>query len=580
MPWSRAKRIALAVPLLLVGTFLVGYLYFRARGNQLLQSNGQAWIAQRLLALSDSVYDARLHRLRYEPATRSLRFDSLVVTTHVVHNQARLEPLPTLTLSVHRGRVTGLDLWEAVLGQRIRAAEVGFDSVTAIVVLPPIFRDSTGSAGADSAASGGAVSSASPPTMVVIGGVPEGVRASALAMVKRVRFENIRGRLVIPLEERQEELELKNLSLRLEDLAFDASRGATTPFHVKDISVDAHDFSGDLGSNRLAFAGLAGSFADSALVLDSLRFGPKDGDEGYMKGRRYRGSRAMVGFGRLTVAGLDWNGLIRSSGLAVRRVEVEKLELDLLLDKRLPANPVHKPRPYAQQFVQRLRTAVSVDSILLRDARVQYAERAPGAAKAGRLRFEHINGSITNVSNDPRRQTDSTPLRLSARAKLMGSGTLDAVIELPLLADGLDGRYRAELGPMDAAELNELLTPLLGISFKSGAFTSLVLAARVRDGVYDGTLVPQFRDIGIDFPQSAAQKKREKGIGGFFKGIGRGAKEIAANTVVRTNNPSKPGEKPVTGHMHFVRRPWDSFWSGIWQALKPALKESIVNIDV
>jgi len=580
MPWSRARRVALAVPLLLGGGFLLGYVYFRARGNSLLQSNGQAWLAQRISTLSDSVYDARLHRLHYEPATRSLRFDSLVVTTRVVHNQERLDPLPTLTLSVHRGRVTGLDLWEALLGQRIRANEVGFDSVTAIVVLPAIFRDSTGAARVDSTASQDPIGTPSAPTMVVVGGVPAGVRARALAMVKRVRFENIRGRLVIPLEEKEEELELSNLSLRLDDVAFDASRGATTPFHVKDIRVDAHDFVGELGSSHLAFAGLEGSFADSALVLDSLRFGPKGGDEGYMKGRRHRGTRAQVGFGRMQVAGLDWNGLIRSSGLAVRRVEVEKLELDLLLDKRLPANPVHKPRLYVQKFVQRLRTAVSVDSILLRDARVQYAEHAPGSAKAGRLRFEHINGSIANLSNDPRRQTDSTPLRLSARAKLMGSGTLDAVIELPLLADGLDGRYRAELGPMDASELNELVTPLTGIAFKSGALTSLVLSARVRDGVYDGTLVPQFRDLGVDFPQSAAQKKREGGIGGFFKGIGRGVKEIAANTAVRDNNPAKPGEKPVTGHVHFVRRPWDSFWSGIWQSLKPALKESIISIDL
>jgi hypothetical protein len=580
MPWSRARRIALAVPLLLGGGFLLGYVYFRARGNSLLQSNGQAWLAQRLSTLSDSVYDARLHRLRYEPATRSLRFDSLVVTTRVVHNQKRLDPLPTLTFSVHRGRVTGLSLWEALLGHRIRANEVGFDSVTAIVVLPAIFRDSTGATRVDSTASEDPIGPSSASTLVVVGGVPAGVRARALAMVKRVRFENIRGRLVIPLEERLEELELNNLSLELDDVAFDARRDAATPFHVKDIRVDAHDFSSDVGSSHLAFAGLSGSFADSALVLDSLHFTPKDGDAGYMKGRRYRGTRAQLGFGRMQVAGLDWNGLIRSSGLAVRRVEVERFELDLLLDKRLPANPVHKPRLYVQKFVQRLRTTVSVDSILLRDARVQYAEHAPGAAKAGRLRFEHINGSIANLSNDPRRQTDSTPLRLSARAKLMGSGTLDAVIELPLLADGLYGRYRAELGPMDASELNELVTPLMGIAFKSGALTSLVLAARVRDGVYDGTLVPQFRDLGIDFPQSAAQKKREGGIGGFFKGIGRGVKEIAANTAVRDNNPAKPGEKPVTGHVHFVRRPWDSFWSGIWQSLKPALKESIVNIDV
>jgi len=55
---------------------------------------------------------------------------------------------------------------------------------------------------------------------------------------------------------------------------------------------------------------------------------------------------------------------------------------------------------------------------------------------------------------------------------------------------------------------------------------------------------------------------------------------VAANTVVRTNNPSNPDKPPVSGKVAHVRRPWESFWAGIWQSLKPALKESLVNIDL
>jgi hypothetical protein len=102
----------------------------------------------------------------------------------------------------------------------------------------------------------------------------------------------------------------------------------------------------------------------------------------------------------------------------------------------------------------------------------------------------------------------------------------------------------------------------------------------VHDGIYAGTFVPQFRGLGVRFPQSASQKQSETGIGGFFKGIGRGLKGMAANVVVRTNNPSSPGQRPASGRLHHVRRPWESFWSGIWQSLKPALKEAIYNVKL
>jgi hypothetical protein len=575
LPRSRAVRIVLAVTLAFVAGVVVTFAYFRSRGNELLQSRGQAWLASRIAVLSDSVYNVHLHRLRYETASRSLRFDSLVIRTDVVRNQARAVPLPTVTLKVYRGRLAGIELWEALSGRRIHASELGFDSVMTIMVLPSLFRDSAKAAGTPHAAPR---DTADRTKLFVIGGDPGAAMASALATIDRLRFDNIHGRLVIPLEDGQQEIELQNLSVHLDQVAFDPRKQATTPFFVKDVQVEAHDFNADLGANHFALKSLAGSFADSVLLVKGVSFGPRGGDAGYMKGRRHRGTRARIGFDSLEVAGLDWNALVRSQGVNVRRIAVDRFELDLLLDKRLPANPVRTAKPYIQQRIARLRTTVTVDSVLLRDARVQYAEHAPGHPSAGRLRFERINGSVANFSNDPARQTDRTPLRLVARASFMGSGALDALIELPLLAKGLTGRYRATMGRMDATALNEMLTPLLDVSIKKGVFTSLVLDAHVRNGVYQGTLVPLFQDLQVSFPPSPVEQKKSHGIGGFFKGIKRGAMGVAANTVVRDDNPEKPGKPPKTGTVTHVRQPWESFWSGIWQSLKPALKESVVHL--
>lgn len=580
MRWSRAARLALAAVLVLAVATLAGYFYLRSRGDRMLQDAAQAWITRRMTVLSDSTYDVRVYRMRYLPTTRSVRFDSLVMATRVVRNQSLQLPHPTLTVSVFNGRVTGIGVWDVVFRRPLHASEVGFDSVAAIIVLPPLFRDSAlgppgeqpppdTSVPRDTTGSG---------SVVVIGGDSSWMHGARLATVDRVRFGNISGRVVVPLVDGRQQLELRNLSVELDAVSFDSRRDATTPFHVKDVRVETRSFAGELASSRLSFARLAGSFADSTLRMDSLRLEPQDGDSGFRAGRRYRSTRLRLAVHQLAVQGLDWNGFLRGTHVGVRRIELTGLDLDLLLDKRLPQDPVQTPRPSPQQRVAQLREPLRIDSILLRDARVQYAEHAPVADRPGRIRFEHINGSISNLTNDPALQGDSTPLRLDARAKLMGAGALHVVIEVPLLSRQYDARYRVRLGPMDATLLNELTVPLTGTELKEGELTSLELRARVHDGTYDGTFVPQFRGLGVRFPQSASQKRHESGIGGFFKGLGRGLKGVAANVVTRTNNPSSPGRPPVSGRVHHVRRPWESFWAGIWLSLKPALTESLMNV--
>jgi hypothetical protein len=578
MPKKRWLRyLAGALALVALGAFIM-FQYIRARGNKLLQEAGEAWLAQRIATLSDSVYRVRLMHLRYQPASRSFLFDSLLLSTDVVRNQARAVPFPTLTLAVYGGRVAGIDPWEALRGMRVHAGEVGFDSVRTVVVLPTIYKDTTAK---DTAKAAVTDTSSSRKSLFVIGDVPGAVPGEPLAIVDQVHFGGMNGRLVLPLDGEPQEIELNGLTLDLDGVSFDPRKEATTPFHLHDVQLASGPFDGDLGKNdRLSFKRLAGSFRDSTFQVDGIRLAPRGGDSGYVARRKYRGSRLMVGADSVRVSGMDWDGLLQGTHVGVRRIELDGFELDLLSDKRLPPNPgPKKPRPYPQQRVAALRGPLAIDTVVLHRSRVQYAERAATADRPGRLRFEDIEATIVNATNDPRRQTDSTPLRLTATTNFMGAGRLEALIEFPLLAPTFEARYRARLGRMDAKALNEMIQPLVGAAVKEGEFTSLLLDARVHNGVYSGTLVPQYRGLGVTIPQSAQEKKKEHGVGGFFKGIKRGAMAMAANTVVRTNNPAKPGKPPETGRVSHVRRPWESFWAGIWQSLKPALKESLVNVD-
>ncbi|MCU0620511.1 MAG: DUF748 domain-containing protein [Gemmatimonadales bacterium] len=578
MPIPRIARVLLyTVAVLAVGA-LGAYFFLQARGNDLLQTAGFTWLGQRVAVLSDSVYIARVYNLRYAGVSRSLRFDSVTISTDVRRNLARRVPLPTLTFVVKGGRLNGIDVWEFARGQQLTLDELVFDSVGAIVVLPSIFKDSTDATPQDSVPS----VESDTARIIVVGGAPERDARAPLATVKRVRFGDISGRLVIPAEEKTQDLVLDELVVEFDQVSFDPRRQAKTPFHVQDISLAAKSFDSHLGeTDRVRFHNLRGSFADSTLALDSFSVAPRDGDLAFFKHKKYRATRTAIGLRHLEAEGIDWNGMFVGRRFVVRKVVADGFELDLLLDKRWPKNPARPSiKPTPQQRIARLSGLLRVDSVLLRNSRVQYGERADKGDRPGRIRFEGITGAITNLTNDPALQSARTPLRLDARAKFQGSGPLAAVIEFPLLAPRFDANLRASMGPMDARKVNEMLTPLTGVEIKEGQFQSLEMDMRVRNGVYGGTFVPRYRKLGVSFPQSAQQKKQEKGIGGFFKGVKRGAMGFAANVVVRTNNPAKEGKPPSVGRLSHRKPNTQTFWAGIWQAMKPALKESVVNIDL
>jgi hypothetical protein len=609
-PLPRIARVAIAVLGVLLVASIAGWLYLRSRGNAILQEAGQRWLATRIATLSDSVYATTLFGLRYEPVTRSLRFDSVTVMTDVVRNQARTQPLPTLLVTVRGGRITGIDAWEITRLRRVHVREVGYQGVTALVTLPPVLRgdsaeaprpagpagkSSTRPAAAapeparqappDTAAPDSAEGPVRPPrtSLVVVGAdAPPPAQGERTVQVDRVRFENVDGRLSIPTRDGTRDISLAGLTLDLDAVSFDGHRDATTPFRASDARVRAKAFSGLVDrDDRLTFADLAVSIADSTLAVRDFRLAPAEGDSAFFGRRAHRATRTLVSFERLEAGGIDWVGLILGTNVAARRIAVDGLVLDLLLDKRKPPRPGPRGRkPSPQERLAAVRVPLAIDSIVLKNAAVRYAERVAQSPRPGRLRFERIDGALTNLTNDPARQTEATPARLEAHARFMGSGALDAVLEFPLLAPDYRARYRATLGPMPATALNEMIVPLVGAEVKEGDFVRVRIDARVRNGVHSGLLVPEFRNLGVRLPQTAKQKREEKGVKGFFKGVIRDAKAVAANTFVRDDNVSQPGKPARTGRIRYARTPSDSFFSSLWKGLKPALMEAVVMIKL
>jgi hypothetical protein len=351
------------------------------------------------------------------------------------------------------------------------------------------------------------------------------------------------------------------------DLGDEAWNG---PFPVGPVQVDARDILRDGRDTRLAIGAFGLDLAAGTVRMDSVRAGADGSDADWLRGRRWRADRTALAVDSIRALGLDAYAWLRTSAVAGRRVDVHGLDLDIATDKRLPARRGTATHRTPQGWVREIPPRFHLDTVQVA-GRLQYRERSADAPRTGVLRFEDVRLSLTNLSNDPARMSDSTPARLRAEARLMGAGAFVLNAQIPLLAPDFQMRYDGSLGRMPATALNPFLVGIAPMQFKEGRLLGITFTATVRNGVARGQVRPRWDSLFVDITKSAG------GGGGILGGIKRAVTKFAANEFVLQSENSDAGDTPPTNgtitHRWVPRETLLQFmWNGLRDALLPLVK--------
>ena len=308
------------------------------------------------------------------------------------------------------------------------------------------------------------------------------------------------------------------------------------------------------------------SLRDSLLRVDGLEVRPTVSDAELRRRSRWRRTRIAVQAARVQARGVDYAKMLGNAGVAIRTIEVGKPNLDLLLDKNPRPNPKPSPAPLPHRLMRKLRFRLTVDSIRARGGTISYGELNPGKSRPGVVTFERLEGSIRNLSNDPARMSNDHPMLLTASTKLMGSGRLATVLEIPLLADSLRVRYRGTLGPMPLTDFNRFAAINAGARLRSGQALGLSFDARVNDDVATGRVIPQYRDLKLGLTQRS---------GGIVGAVKRHVTSFFANNFkLRRDNPEDGDpEKLAVGRISRRRLPSEDLFPFLWYTLRDAMRQ-------
>jgi hypothetical protein len=306
--------------------------------------------------------------------------------------------------------------------------------------------------------------------------------------------------------------------------------------------------------------GIRRSNRDQRLTVDTMAYGPRISDSIWLSRGTTRRSRIRMNLGGLEVRG----GMLRRAlGEQVQfgSIGVRSLTLDVLADRRAPKTPP-KPRAMWPQRLAALDWAVRVDTVSVKNGLVRYGEVNAGRPEIAQIYFSDINATLTNLGNKEGYGGKKVPVALlDAQAKLMGSGAVQAHIEIPQSPAPFTTRVQGAMGQFRAEELNQFLLLAAGVTLKRGRIDNAQFDFKVDTGLAAGRFSTTFDSLNVEIANRVSQKRglKEKLMG------------KVANALVRNSNI--PGQKSFRPEVpiSYTLKESDSFWGMIWQSLKSGL---------
>ncbi|MEI2719187.1 MAG: hypothetical protein V9E87_03460 [Gemmatimonadales bacterium] len=412
------------------------------------------------------------------------------------------------------------------------------------------------------------VASAAPLTRRTVGSV-----LRALGRDMRLDTLDMRDLTLIEGAVRRQDSTVTTLErLAVQGAHFDDSTSWTTAFPVGRITVAADHLTRRQGEDQLQVGALRLSVAAGTATIDSLRAGPDGNDAAFRRRHQFRTDRMVLSAARVAVAGMDFPGYLQDGAFRIRRGDATGVELDILTDKRMPPERGKRTsRRYPQQALRDLGLDFGADTLTLA-GEARYREHAVAAPAPGVITFRSLRATLLNFTNDPARMSDSTPFRLVADARLMGSGAFHFELEMPLLAEQFSMHYRGRLGAMDAMALNPFASDGAGVKFTRGRIEGISFDATVTSGRARGRISPRWTNLGIELP--GLDRKNTGILGGLKRAVG---KFVANAFLVRDDNTGGGKTPPRDGtidHRWSPRETLPQFlWNSIRDPLVPLLKK-------
>jgi len=232
----------------------------------------------------------------------------------------------------------------------------------------------------------------------------------------------------------------------------------------------------------------------NSLVIDSVSFRPLVDKEAFMEAKKDQSDYMRLKTGLIKANDIDFNLLFSDSIIHSRKLTVNDLYFYEFKDKRLPfLHGIEKPM--LSDLIKKISPKVLLDSLLLKNASIEYEEFNDKTNQYGKVRLSKIRGMVAGIKTYDFLPADSIKFNLYAR--FMDVTDLKASYAQSY-TDTLSGfQFRVIASSFYLRSLNPILKPFASALVRSGYMDTLRMSVVGQKRMAYGIMKIYYRNFKI-----------------------------------------------------------------------------------
>jgi len=385
--------------------------------------------------------------------------------------------------------------------------------------------------------------------------------------VSRLVLNGINFKFTKETDSARSETVLHNLNVQVSDILIDSlSQFDTTRFyHTRAIDIDMPGLRYETPDSfyYVSFDRLRIATLYKQVILSGLKYAPRMSKAAYFKRKQQAKDMVILDFPTIRLEGIDLQEFVHSQKIYAGSLHIDSGTVAIANDLRYPKKPTNKIGKSPHQLLLKMKQPIKIDSVLLNNVDISYAEVSRKYKKEGKITFDRTSGMFRNVTNDSLALLQDKTMMADLTTYMMGTGKLDVEFTFDMLDKRGAHTYKGTLGPMDGKPLNRILTPLLNAEVASANIKGLSFDVKADDRRARGSLRFDYNNMRINLLSNDENgEKSSKKVVSF----------LANSFIINDSNPDANG-KYHTGHINYVRPETFSFFKTLWQSLLQGVKE-------
>ncbi|KAA9327082.1 hypothetical protein F0P96_17740 [Hymenobacter busanensis] len=256
---------------------------------------------------------------------------------------------------------------------------------------------------------------------------------------------------------------------------------------------------------------------------------------------------------QVQATGFNFGVLTRGKGLRLQSIAFNSPRFDIRGNAKYRVNP--RLSVITPEQVGQLPFRVDIRRLRVTNCNMYFRFMGKQATSVGTVQINRMNGTATNLSNDPQRMTAAHPAVLHATGYLQNRCYVQATGWLPLRGNG-QHRIVGTFGPAPFRILNSITEPTRFVRFKSGQVQGIRFEAAFDKQGATGTMRARYSDLKLEFLSRKGGGENRKTL------LTRAKTSLVNGIVIRDENPRKGELQP--GKMDSRRNPHYSVFA-LWQ---------------